>query len=88
MRNTRHFGVINDMSPCDPTTKTIIKEKIKTIIVLNAVAKFEPIFFIPFFARTDVAPANTAERTANNMYKITTSLSYIILQIMIADKSR
>ena len=50
--------------PAEPTTNTIIQEKINTTIVLMAVATSESVFFIPHFARIDVKPANIAEKIA------------------------
>ena len=50
----------------EPTTNTIIHEKISTTMVRRAVATSESVFFIPHFARIEVSPANTAERIAIN----------------------
>jgi len=44
---------------------TISQEKIRTIIVLIAVATVESIFLIPIFASTAVTPAKRAEPNAN-----------------------
>ena len=45
----------------DPLIKTISNEKIKIIIVLIAIATFDPIFLIPHFASIDVIPAKNAD---------------------------
>jgi hypothetical protein len=49
-------------------TNTIIHEKIKTTIVLIAVATFESVFLIPHFASIDVIPAKNADPNAYNTH--------------------
>ena len=50
----------------EPTTKTIIHEKMRTTTVRRAVATSESVFLIPHFARIEVKPAKTAESIAMN----------------------
>lgn len=47
---------------------TIIHAIARTIIILTAVAGLESISLIQIFARIDINPANTAERTANKSH--------------------
>ena len=63
-KNRSDLSLIFPMVPCEPTMKTIIQEKSKTTIVLNAVARSESVFLMPHFASIDVSPAKTAERIA------------------------
>ena len=58
------------ISLCAPTKNTIILEKIKTTIVLIAVATLESVFRIPHFANIEVSPANSADANANTIHII------------------
>lgn len=58
------------IEPNDPTISTIIIEKIKTTNVLIAVATSESVFLTPHFTKTEVTPANTAERLAVRIHII------------------
>ena len=69
-----------------PANKTIIHEKIKTIIVLNAVAKEESTFFKPIFARTAVTPANKADRQANPIHTLSFPLYLLYLYFTAINK--
>src|SRR5690606_3105119 len=48
--------------------KTISQEKMRTTIVLSAVATFESVFRIPIFDRMAVSPAKTAEPKAKTIH--------------------
>lgn len=52
------------MDGAEPDTKTMSQENKSTTMVRNAVATSESVFLMPHFARMDVKPAKTEEKTA------------------------
>ena len=56
------------MLPAEPTMSTMTSDIISTTIVRIAVATVESVFLIPHFARIAVAPAKSAEPSANNTH--------------------
>ena len=64
LKKIKDLGCIDAIEFCDPTINTIIHENIKTTIVRSAVARSESVFLIPHFAKIEVNPANTADKTA------------------------
>ena len=52
------------MEPNEPTTATMIQEKIKTTTVRIAVATSESVLRIPHFAKIAVTPAKNADNPA------------------------
>ena len=64
IRNRKDLGSIWEIVPADPTTNTMIQEKISTTTVRTAVATSESVCLIPHFARIAVKPANIDDYTA------------------------
>ena len=72
-RKTSDFVLIFEIVPADPTMNTMIHENRRTTTVLSAVAISESVFLIPHLARIDVAPANTADKTAIMIHMVSIS---------------